>query len=120
MTAKIPDAVSLLFEDGGRPLPRHRLGFPQLEYHGSFSFEEAPSHEFKRTVATARLQAPSGDDVIPPLYEAKLLWCKAGEARVSGLEVNDLTRRRTAQCWNVRLAGCVALSSFEGPASGAE
>jgi hypothetical protein len=105
MLEKNPDRVSLLFEDGGRPLPRYRLGFPQLEYEGSFSFEEVASSEFKRIVATARLQAPSGDDVLPPLYEAKLLWCKAGEARVSGLEVDELTRRRTAQCWNIRLGG---------------
>jgi len=105
MSAKTPDQVFLLFEDGGRPLPRYRLGFPQSEFCGSFSFEEVPSREFKRTVATARLQAPGGDDVVPPLYEAKLLWCKNGEARVSGLEVDELTRKRTAQCWNVRLGG---------------
>lgn len=99
------DQVLLLFEDGGRPLPRYRLGFPQPEHEGTFTFEEVPSSEFKRTVATARLLAPSGDDVLPPLYEAKLLWCKKGEARISGLEVDQLTRRRTAQCWNVRIGG---------------
>ena len=99
------DFVILLFKDGGRPLPRYRLGFPQSEYFGAFSFEEVPSSEFKRTVATARLLTPSGDDVLPPLYEAKLLWCKRGEARVSGLEVDELTRKRTAQCWNVRIRG---------------
>lgn len=99
------DSVSLLYEDGGRPLPRHRLAFPQHEYQGTFSFEEVPSCEFKRTVATARLQAPSGDDVLPPLYDAKLIWCKGGEARVTGLEVDEVTRRRTAQCWNVRMGG---------------
>lgn len=104
------DSVSLLFEDGGRPLARHRLAFPQHEYTGTFSFEEVPSSEFKRTVAMARLQAPSGDDVLPPLYEAKLLWCKGGEARVSGLEVDEVTRRRTAQCWNVRIGGFAAKS----------
>jgi len=99
------DSVFLLFEAGGRPLARHRLAFPQREYEGTFSFEEVPSSEFKRTVATARLQAPNGEDVIPPLYEAKLLWCKGGEARVSGLEVDEVSRRRTAQCWNIRLGG---------------
>jgi len=92
------DCVSLLFEAGGRPLARYPLAFPQQEYEGLFTFEEVPSHELKRTVAMARLQAPSGDDVLHPLYEAELLWCKAGEARVSGLEVDELTRRRTAQC----------------------
>jgi hypothetical protein len=101
------DKVSLLFEGGGRPLPRYRLAFPQPEFHGSFSFEEIPSSVFKRTVATARLQAPGGGDVLPPLYEAKLLWCKAGEARVSGLEVDEVTRTRTAQCWNVQIGGFV-------------
>lgn len=104
MAVKKLDCVSLLFEDG-RPLPRYRLGFPQAEYRGLFTFEEMPCSEFKRTVATARLLAPSGDDVLPPLYDAKLLWCKDGEARVSGLEVDGITRRRTAQCWNVQLGG---------------
>lgn len=101
------DSVSLLFEDGGRPLARYRLAFPQPEYFGSFSFEEAFSNEFRRTVATARLQAQTGEDLLPPLYEAKLLWCKDGEARVSGLEIDDLTKKRTAQCWNIRFAGCI-------------
>lgn len=99
------DKVSLLFEDGGRPLPRYRLAFPQPEFLGTFTFEEVPNSVFKRTVATARLQAPSADDVLPPLYEAKLLWCKAGEARVSGLEFDEVTRSRTAQCWNVQIGG---------------
>ena len=107
MKVKIFDSVSLLFEAGGRPLPRYRFAFPQQEYRGSFSFEEAHSNEFKRTVPTARLQAPNGADVLPPLYEAKLLWCKDGEARISGLEVDEVTQKRTAQCWNVRLAGCI-------------
>ena len=105
MCEKNLDIVSLLFEAGGRPLPRYRLSFPQSEFEGSFSFEEVPSNEFKRTVPVARLQAGNGDDVLPPLYEAKLLWCKEGEARVSGLEVDDLTRRRTAQCWHVKIGG---------------
>lgn len=108
MTIKMSDSVSLLFEEGGRPLPRYRLAFPQQEYHGSFSFEEVPNNEFKRTVATARLTAPNGADVLPPLFEAKLLWCKNGEARVSGLEVDEVTHRRTAQCWNVRMGGFAA------------
>lgn len=102
---KIPDTVSLLFEGGGKPLPRYRLAFPQPEFLGSFTFEEVPSSVFKRTVAIARLQAPGGSDVLPPLYEAKLLWCKAGEARVSGLEVDEVTHKRTAQCWNVQVGG---------------
>lgn len=75
-----------------------------------------PSTEFRRTVATARLQAPSGEDIIPPLYEAKLLWCEDGEARVSGLE-DVITRKRTAQCWNVRLAGCKKMTKARNSVS---
>ena len=104
---RMTDSVSLLFEDGGRPLARHRLAFPQRIYKGAFSFDECPNSEFRRTVATARLQDSNGQDIVPPLYEAKLLWCKNGEARVAGLEVDDVTRKRTAQCWNVRFAGCM-------------
>lgn len=110
-TLTMTDFVTLLFECGGRPLARYRLAFPQREYAGAFTFEEAHSIEFRRTVATARLQAPSGHDVLPPLYEAKLLWCKEGEARVTGLEIDELSQKRTAQCWNIRFGG------FDKPAS---
>lgn len=100
------DTVILLYEDGGRPVARHRFAFPQPEYQGEFSYEEGFDRELKRTVVLARLQDGAGRDVLPPLYEAKLIWCKAGQARVSGLEVDEVTRKRTAQCWNVRFAGC--------------
>lgn len=99
------DSVSLLFEQGGRPIARHRFAFEQKVFEGSFSFKEVPNTAFGRTVATARLQSPNGEDVVPPLYEAKLLWCEHGEARVSGLEVDELTQKRTAQCWNLRFGG---------------
>jgi hypothetical protein len=100
------DQVVLLFEDQGRPKARHRLAFPQAEHEGLFTFKEAHCSEFRRTVPVARLQGPTGSDVVPPLYDAKLLWMEGGEARVTGLEVDEVTRKRTAQCWNVRLAGC--------------
>ena len=99
------DSVFLLYECGGRPIARHRLAFEQTVFEGAFSFKEAPNTAFGRTVATARLQSQNGEDVVPPLYEAKLLWCEHGEARVSGLEVDELTQKRTAQCWGLRFGG---------------
>lgn len=109
------DSVYLLFEELGRPLPMHRLAFPQRVYVGAFSFQEIPCNEFRRTVAIARLRTPRGDDVLPPLHEAKLLWCKEGEARVTGLVVDEITRCRTAQCWNIRIGGYIELDACDGP-----
>lgn len=97
--------VSLRFEDGGRPLPRHRLAFPMAEYEGRFTFKEAPCAPLRRTVFVARLSGPNGDDVLPPLYDAKLIFCEDGEARVAGLELDTLSSKLTAQTWHVRYAG---------------
>lgn len=99
------DVVILLYESGGRPIARHRFAFPQPQHEGRFSYKESHDRELKRTVKTARLLDPTGNDVLPPLYEAGFLWCESGEARVSGLEVDEVTRRRTAQCWHVSFAG---------------
>jgi hypothetical protein len=101
----MPDQVTLLFEDQGRPLPLHRLAFPQPTYSGSFSFKEVHVPQFKRTLPVARLLGEMGNDVVAPLYEAKLLWMEDGEARVTGIEIDELSQRRTVQTWNVRFAG---------------
>jgi len=68
---------------------------------------EAQCAPLRRTVLVARLVGPHGDDVLPPLYDAKLVYCEDGEARVSGLELDTLNSRFTAQTWNVRFAGAV-------------
>jgi len=103
------DTVTLRFEDGGRPLPRHRLAFPQSEYEGRFSFKEAICGPLRRTVLVARLLGPDGD-VLPQLYDAKLLYCEEGEARVAGLELDELNNKFTAQTWHVRFAGARSAS----------
>jgi hypothetical protein len=100
------DRVSLRFEDGGRPLPRHRLAFPIAEYEGKFTFKEAQCPPLRRTVFVARLTSPTGADVLPPLYDAKLIFCEDGEARVAGLELDTLNSKLTAQTWHVRYGGC--------------
>ena len=75
------DVVSRRFEDSGRPLPRHRLAFPQSQYEGRFSFREAICQSLRRTVHVARLTDPNGADVLSPLYDAKFLYCDEGDAR---------------------------------------
>ena len=101
----MPDQVTLLFEDQGRPLPLHRLAFPQPAYNGTFSFKEVHVPQLKRTLPVARLLGELGQDVVAPLYDAKLLWMEGGEARVTGIEIDELSQRRTVQTWNVRFAG---------------
>jgi hypothetical protein len=101
----MPDQVTLLFEDLGRPLPLHRLAFPQPAYNGAFSFKEMHVLQLKRTLPVARLVDSIGHDVVAPLYDAKLLWMEGGEARVTGIEIDEVSQRRTVQTWNVRFAG---------------
>lgn len=99
------DTVILRFEDSGRPLPRHRLAFPQTEYQGLFTFKENSFRPLRRTVLVARLLGPTGEDILPPLYDAKLVYMEAGEGSVTGLELDTLNSKYSAQAWHVRLAG---------------
>jgi hypothetical protein len=99
------DIVMLRFEDGGRPLPRHRLAFPQTEHVGSFTLKEAWCPELRRTVLVARLGAEVGENVLPPFYDAKLVHCEASEARVAGIELDPLNNKWHAQTWHVKFAG---------------
>jgi len=99
------DTVILRFEDSGRPLPRHRLAFPQRQFEGRFSFKESICQPLRRTVLVARLSGLNGEDLLPPLYDAKLVYCEGGEASVTGLELDTLNRKFSAQAWHVRLAG---------------
>lgn len=102
------DKVTLRFEDGGRPLARHRLAFPLQVHEGKFSLKEARCEVMRRTVMVARLFGPDGEDVLQPLYDAKVVYCEDGEASVAGLEVDTLSRKFTAQAWHVLLAGARA------------
>jgi acyl carrier protein phosphodiesterase len=98
------DVVILRFEDGGRPLPRHRLAFPQTAYEGRFSFKESWCPELRRHVMMAQLSTAVGADVLPPLYDARLVYYDGGEARVAGLDLDTLSSKFTAQTWAVKIA----------------
>jgi len=98
------DIVMLRFECGDRPLARHRLAFPQTAYEGRFTFKKAWCPMLRRHVQMARLSTAEGADVLPPLYDAKLVYFEGVEARVAGLELDTLNSKFTAQTWVVKIA----------------
>lgn len=98
------DRVSLLFEDGGRPLARHRLAFPQTEYEGRFSVKELRGGPMGRTMLAARLEGENGTEVLPTLYDARLVYHADGESRIAGLQLDTLVNKFTAQTWHVKHA----------------
>lgn len=99
------DSVTLLCENGGAPIPRHRWAFLQNEFVGQYSLREEYDRDAKRKVKMARLRGTDGD-VLPPLRDANVLYQERGITVVTGLEVlDDLSRRRTAQTWYVKMAG---------------
>jgi hypothetical protein len=99
------DLVTVLFEDGGRPLAKHRLAFPLQRHEGLFVLKETRCDVLRRTVLLARLLNAENDDVIAPLYDAKVVYFDGGEARVAGLELDTLNRKFTGQTWHVRIGG---------------
>ncbi|GAB2880965.1 hypothetical protein GCM10027277_57560 [Pseudoduganella ginsengisoli] len=102
------DVVVVLYENEGAPIPRHRLAFPKPAHEGLFQIGDEIDTELKRTMPIARLRSAegAGDDVLPPLRDAKLLWQRRGVACYTGVEMEcDLSRRRTGQSWKVFLAG---------------
>jgi len=99
------DRVSLLFEDGGRPLARYRLAFPQVEYEGSLSVKEMRAGPMRRTALAARLLGANGAEVLPTLYDARLVYHADGESRIAGLQLDTLTNKFTAQTWHVKYGG---------------
>lgn len=101
------DKVSRLFQGGGRPLAKHRLAFPKNTHEGLFVLKETCCDVLRRTALLARLLGSDNADLLPPLYDAKVVYFDAGEARVAGLELDPLNRKFTAQTWHVRCAGYV-------------
>lgn len=99
------DLVTLLCENSGAPIPRHRLAFRQKEYAGNYSLREVNDPEAKRTVFMARLLSGT-KDILPPLRDARVIFQERGITVVTGVEIlNDLNRRRTGQTWYVKSVG---------------
>lgn len=93
--------VARLFEDGV-PLPRHRAVTTRPEHLGRLSLVEGHDRDLRRSVRTAYLRAvEAGDDVLPALRDAVVLWIGGNHMTITGFEQDELTRRVVGQSWYV-------------------
>jgi hypothetical protein len=95
--------LAKMFEDGGRPLARHRAVTLPPSHQGVFSLYEEHDRDLRRTVRIARLDSITGTETLLALYDADVLVCKDGVMTVTGLERDPLTRKATAQSWYVEI-----------------
>lgn len=95
--------LAKLFEDGGRPLARHRAVTLLPSHEGVFSLYEEHDRDLRRTVKIARLDSVMGTEILLSLYDADILMCKDGIMTVTGLERDPVTRKATAQSWYLEI-----------------
>lgn len=94
-----------LYSDQGVPLPRHREITLRYTGIGVFSMREQFDKDFNRTVRMAMLSPIGGgrDFVLPPLYDAAIVWVGDGRLRVRGFEVNPMTKAHVAMAWGAEI-----------------
>jgi hypothetical protein len=96
--------VAQLYEDGGRPLPRHRAVTCRPDHQGLLTLTEEHDRELRRSVRSAHLRAPiGGADVLPSLRDAVVIWIGDGRMTLTGFESDSLTRRCVAQSWYIEI-----------------
>jgi len=94
--------VARLFEANGVPLPRHRAVTARPEHVGMLSLSEGHDRELRRAVRSAYLRSQeTGDDVLPPLRDAVVLWIGHRQMTITGFEQDAITRRVVGQSWYV-------------------
>jgi hypothetical protein len=94
--------VAQLFEECGRPLPRHRSITLQPVHVGHLSLSEQYDKEFRRSVVFAILRGgPAGADVLPRLFDAVVRWIGDGHMTISGFQIDEATKKCTVQSWYV-------------------
>lgn len=94
--------VSQLYEDGGRPLARHRAVTLQPSHTGNFTLSEEHDRDLRRSVRSAYLRdQATGVEVLPRLRDAVVLWVGDDAWTVTGFETDPLTRKAVAQSWYV-------------------
>ena len=98
------ETVMVLFEDGGRPLPRHRLAMGLREWSGKLVLRSGHDELLRRSVIVAHLVAPDDPerDLVPPLVDARFTFNDEHEARIDGLDLDLTNRKFTAQAWHVK------------------
>lgn len=94
-----------LYSDQGVPLPRHREITLRYTGVGVFTMNEQFEKDFRRTVRVANLRPIGGgaDFVLPPLYDAAIVWVGDGQLRVRGFEVNPMTMAHVAMAWGAEI-----------------
>ena len=61
--------------------------------------------DFRRTVRVANLSPIGGgvDFILPPLYDAAIVWVGDGQLRVRGFEINPMTMAHVAMAWGAEI-----------------
>lgn len=93
-----------LYSDQGVPLPRHREITLHYTGIGVFTMREQYEKDFRRTLRVATLRPIDGvENVLPPLYDAAIVWVGDGEIRVRGFEINPTTMAHVAMAWGAEI-----------------
>jgi len=96
--------LAQLYEDDGRPLPRHRAVTCQPDHAGVLTLTEEHDRELRRSVRSARLHDDVlGADVLPPLRDAVVIWIGNCKMTITGFESNQMIRRCVAQSWYIEV-----------------
>lgn len=95
--------VQQLFEEGGRPVPRWRITV-MPRYEGRLYLATAFHPYFKRSCEVASLKAlAAGDDVLPCLTDATVVFIGDGTMTIRGIECDELTQKYYRQSWYVEV-----------------
>jgi hypothetical protein len=95
--------VSQLYEDDGRQVPNWRRTV-KPEYEGRLCLDDEYSKELKRHTRCARLMSLSaGDDPLPRLEDAVVVFVRGDVMTVAGFERNELTAKESRQSWYVKI-----------------
>lgn len=66
--------------------------------------DEQFEKDFRRIVRVAKLMPVDGGDfVLPPLYDAAIVWVGDGRLRVRGFEINPTTKAHVAMAWGAEI-----------------
>ena len=90
--------MARLYYENGLKKALHTMAFIRPEVEGELSLREDYSPEMRRRVSYAYLRdARTGEKL--RLYDAVTLYCVGAELIVRGIQVDEVTRRQTAQSW---------------------
>jgi len=95
--------IATLYEEGGRPLARHRAAAIRPTHEGFLSLHEEHDRDLRRTVRQARLLSPDSVEPLLSLYDAVVLFYGDGIMTITGMERDPLTRKATAQSWYIEV-----------------